>query len=690
MTTNTFTDPPVEMAKERAKTTFTVRDVTNFLNGGEEETQIVEKIMSSIERDPVLSITSDYDCDMKQARKQTMERVAALSPYLVTDTEKLSLWRAQLHGMVDMSTRTRLSIHNNLFIGSIRGSGTPEQFKFWVKKGAVAVKQFYGCFAMTELGHGSNLKGLETTATYDQNTDEFIVNTPHIGATKWWIGGAAHTSTHCVCFAKLIVHGKDYGTRNFVVPLRNINDHSLKVGVSIGDIGKKMGRDGVDNGWIQFTNVRIPRQNMLMRYAKVSSTGIVTKPALDQLTYGALIRGRVSMIADSFHVSKRFLTIALRYACVRRQFGTSGDSKETKIIDYPYHQRRLLPLLAYCYAMKMGADEAQKAWIETTDRILALNPNDPAQKKDLEKAVTDTKELFAASAGMKAFTTWACAKIIDECRQACGGHGYSGYNGFGQGYADWVVQCTWEGDNNVLCLSMGRGLVQSALQILSGKHVGASIQYVGDKSKVSQSGQGTPKEKLLSPEFLVEAFRTVSRNNILRTTEKYQELTKTLNPDQAFEELSQQRFQCARIHTRQHLIASFYARIATAKEDIKPQLMHLANLFALWSIEEDTGIFLREGVLTPGDIDVINGLVDELCVSVRDQVIGLTDAFGLTDFFINAPIGSYDGNVYEKYFAKVNQQNPATNPRPEYYDSVLKPFLFREEEDDDICELDDD
>ena len=81
--------------------------------------------------------------------------------------------------------------------------------------------------------------------------------------------------------------------------------------------------------------------------------------------------------------------------------------------------------------------------------------------------------------------------------------------------------------------------------------------------------------------------------------------------------------------------------------------------------------------------------MDELCLAVRDQVIGLTDAFGLSDFFINAPIGSYDGNVYEKYFAKVNQQNPATDPRPSYYESTLKPFLFREEEDDEICDLDD-
>ncbi|KAG5359342.1 Acyl-coenzyme A oxidase 3 [Yarrowia sp. C11] len=681
---NTFTEPPKALAGERAKVQFPVKDMTEFLHGGEENVTMIERLMTELERDPVLNVSGDYDMPKEQLRETAVARIAALSGYWKKDTEKEALLRSQLHGIVDMGTRIRLGVHTGLFMGAIRGSGTKEQYEYWVRKGAAEVKGFYGCFAMTELGHGSNVAGLETTATYIQDTDEFVINTPNTGATKWWIGGAAHSATHTACFARLIVDGKDYGVKIFVVQLRDINSHSLMPGIALGDIGKKMGRDAIDNGWIQFTNVRVPRQNMLMKYAKVSSTGKVSQPPLAQLTYGALIGGRVTMIADSFFVSQRFITIALRYACVRRQFGTTPGQPETKIIDYPYHQRRLLPLLAFTYAMKMAADQSQIQYDQTTDLLQTIDPKD---KGALGKAIVDLKELFASSAGLKAFTTWTCANIIDQCRQACGGHGYSGYNGFGQAYADWVVQCTWEGDNNVLCLSMGRGLIQSCLGHRKGKPLGSSVGYLANKGLESATLNG---RDLKDPKVLIEAWEKVANGAIQRATTKFVELTKGgLSPDQAFEELSQQRFQCAKIHTRKHLVTAFYERInASAKADVKPYLINLANLFTLWSIEEDSGLFLREGFLQPKDIDQVTELVNHYCKEVRDQVAGYTDAFGLSDWFINAPIGNYDGDVYKHYFAKVNQQNPATNPRPPYYESTLRPFLFREDEDDDVCELD--
>jgi acyl-CoA oxidase len=99
-----------------------------------------------------------------------------------------------------------------------------------------------GCFAMTELGHGSNVAGIETTATFDPASDSFIIHTPTLTATKWWIGGAAHSATHSSVFARLIVNGKDYGVKPFIVPLRDPQTYKLKPGISIGDIGMKMVR----------------------------------------------------------------------------------------------------------------------------------------------------------------------------------------------------------------------------------------------------------------------------------------------------------------------------------------------------------------------------------------------------------------------------------------------------------------
>ena len=112
------------------------------------------------------------------------------------------------------------TVHYGLFLGAVRGGATQAQFNYWIEKGVLGLNGMIGCFGMTELQHGSNVAGLETTATFDPHSDEFVIHTPHIGATKWWIGGAASTATHCAVFAQLIVNGKKHGVKTFVVQLR--------------------------------------------------------------------------------------------------------------------------------------------------------------------------------------------------------------------------------------------------------------------------------------------------------------------------------------------------------------------------------------------------------------------------------------------------------------------------------------
>ncbi|KAK9475506.1 acyl-CoA oxidase-domain-containing protein [Dipodascopsis tothii] len=677
--------PVLAMLEERSKTDFPIRELTYFLDGGSKNTQQKEKIMLEIERDPIFQNTDYYDLTKAQLRERTMEKITKLIHYITTEPEHISFQRMQLLGLVDMGLVTRTGVHYALFFGSLRGQATPSQLAYWLSQGAAEMKGLIGCFAMTELAHGSNVAGLETTATFDERRDEFVIHTPHIGATKWWIGGAAHTATHTVCFARLLIKGKDHGVKTFVVPLRDTKTYNLKPGVSIGDLGKKMGRDGIDNGWIQFSNVRIPRKYMLMKHTKVDREGNVRAPQLAQLAYGALIFGRVSMAMDSAQAGKRFLTIALRYAAVRRQFSSKPGQLETKLLDYAMHQRRLIPLLSQVFAMQFASDEMVAMHESLTKKLDTVDSNDHSAMKAV---IEDLKEVFSTSAGLKAFTTWDCAETIDQTRQACGGHGYSAYNGFGPAYDDWVVQCTWEGDNSILALSMGRALIQRYLQAKKGRPMPNDVKYIESIAVLVESSAGS--RSLISEQVLRESWSAVAATVVKKAGESFLAYrAKGLSVDEAFEETSQHRFLAARIHTRGYMVHKFFDRIAGAGSEIKPILSSLATLFALYSIEKDSGLFLQSGYFENKQIDDIRDLVNTYCKNIREQVIPLTDAFNLSDFFINSAIGKYDGNVYVNYFEQIKRQNPS-KPQAPYYAQIIKPFVERvAEPEPDIDDEDD-
>ena len=239
------------------------------MEGSKERSDIVSNLVEQMEKDPVLKVdASYYNLTKEEQREDTAKKIDRISRYFENEFPDQQAQRLSILGVFDPQVFTRIGVNLGLFVSCIRGSGTNSQFFYWtINKGVDKLRGIYGCFGMTELAHGSNVQGIETTATFDKETDEFVINTPHIGATKWWIGGAAHSATHCTVYARLKVNGKDYGVKTFVVPLRDSN-HDLMPGVTVGDIGAKMGRDGIDNGWIQFSNVRIPRFNMLQNMLK--------------------------------------------------------------------------------------------------------------------------------------------------------------------------------------------------------------------------------------------------------------------------------------------------------------------------------------------------------------------------------------------------------------------------------------
>jgi acyl-CoA oxidase len=212
-----------------------------------------------------------------------------------------------------------------------------------------------GCFAMSESGHGSDVRSIRTQARFDAAAQEFVLHTPDDDARKDWIGNAAWHGRVAVVFSQLDVAGEAKGVHAFVVPLRDEQDNLLE-GVEIEDCGDKMGLQGVDNGRIRFSAVRVPREALLDRYGTVTENGAyessISSPGARFFTMiGALVQGRICIGSAGLAVARSALTIAVRWGERRRQFG-SGLDMDTPLMDYLTHQRRLLPPIAESFACR--------------------------------------------------------------------------------------------------------------------------------------------------------------------------------------------------------------------------------------------------------------------------------------------------------------------------------------------------
>lgn len=297
---------------------------------------------------------------MAQIRR-TVEICRNLKDKRIADALKKEL------GYYDCALSMRMYVHYSLFKETIWYQGTSQQYEKW--KEDIENMNVIGCFAMTELGHSSYLRGIETIATYDKETQEFIINSSSLLATKWWIGMAGETATHTVALCNLQIGSNKVGLHWFIIPLRDPLTGELKPGISAGHLGSKFGRNGLDNGWIQFTQVRIPRENMLMRWGQVSANGEYRGSKFSSLAYSTLIGERIASLGEIYNIVSKAATISSRYSMVRVQ-----GPNNTQIIDFQNHQFQLIPIISFCYATKFNSLVLEKKW----NNLLQANISSPS------------------------------------------------------------------------------------------------------------------------------------------------------------------------------------------------------------------------------------------------------------------------------------------------------------------------
>ncbi|KAG7391742.1 acyl-Coenzyme A oxidase [Phytophthora pseudosyringae] len=663
-----------ELAAERARASFSPRAMAAFLFGGRRQMELRLEVLQLLEGHAEFRNDAGiFDRSLAQRREHTLQRVRRLYALFMehgADVERRETL-ADLVGVFDLPLWTRNGVHFGLFLGAIMGQGDQQQQDEWMLP--TMMLELFGCYGMTELGHGSFTRGFETTATFDADTDEFVVHTPTDTATKWWIGGAGQTATHTVCFARLVLPsdgGADHGVQSFIVPLRDTETHKSLPGVRIGDMGSKMGLDGVDNGWIQFDHVRIPRANMLRRYAQVSRDGAFSQTQHKaQLAYAALLINRGKIVTLSVGILEKAVTIAVRYAAVRRQGlqVNSGDSHvETRLLDYQTHQYRLMPVLARAYAYRLQ-----------TSHITRLLQQFDTQGSDISDTLL--ADIHGTMSGFKAFCTWDVQEGIDVCRQSCGGNGYSKYSGLAELAADFSVMVTFEGDNTVMAQQTAHYLMLSVEKLQSGETLAGSVQYLEREQASNRRRQwdveGTAD--LTNPALLRDALDVYTGRQVLQVAAKLAAANGKTEAER-MNSCQVDLVEIARVHVFYNVAAAFLQHIEELKMEasggsatLVPALEALCQLYICQELDHGAAFLLKEKFMSSFQSTLVRARLMASCARVRADAVALVDAFMLTDTVVNSSIGRADGSIYEGALAAVSHR---TGPTP-YFATAIKPIF---------------
>ncbi|CEG71334.1 Putative Acyl-coenzyme A oxidase [Rhizopus microsporus] len=662
---------PKDMAKERAAAEFNIEELAKFWAGGDEKYRLLQKAYEIIKNDPELVVQPPrnfLELSRDEMREFTMGQIYRVI-HVVKDTKDkdLAYEIARATSMYSESFSMRFFVHEMLFRNVINMLGNKEQQDRY--NDDISNYRILGCFAMTELGHSSALREIETTATYDFATDEFILDTPTITGTKWWIGMAGQTATHAVVIAQTVIDGKNVGLNWFVVQLRNKHTGELEPNVQIGDIGEKVGHAGLDNGWIQFRQKRIPRIDMLAKWVQLDRQGNYKPAPNPAVMYATLIPERLSLVTVTTQMISQALTIATRYGVVRRQ-----GAQNQQIMDYQSHYVKIIPAIAFIYMVRSTADVLNEHFDIST----------AGGKMDPMVYLNHMGDMHAMAACLKGLTGWYSTEILETCRRSCGGHAYSAYNAIGHIIGDWGVMTTGGGDNVVLLQQTTRYLLYRLEQKLefdeypdlkfksSTIYIKDAKRYLENKRWLTNDASDCIKDFTM----LTEALHTILVKRLYSIHAARQQGTPS-------DQLLLDSVRVAEMHC-----ATFMFNVCAEKfgqpvgtPGIEPSVLAIMKkLTALWGMHvlytySDQGF--KEGYFTPEHIKSIEKTYTDMCKSLRYQVIGLTDGFGIPDFVLKAPIAKYDGDIYQTYFDTLLTA-PRSTGIPPYHGKYIKPLTERE------------
>lgn len=536
-------------------------------------------------------------------------------------------------GCLDQSAGIQEGIFNAMFVNAILGMGTERHLKCSEQ---VLDGKAFGAFCLTEIAHGSNTKMMQTEAVYDKDNHEFVLKTPNFEAAKCWSGNVGKFATHVILYARLIIPGEDnYGLHAFVVPIRSTRTLLPYPGITIANMGDKIGLRGIENGVLIFNNYRIPQENLLNKIGDVNEEGKYVRQIVDvrkqyATSLSVLTGGRIGITATSASNLTISLVITLRYLENGNKIGQSPASMG------------LIPYLAAAYVSTIFS----RSLFNHQKKFTLMVKNSESNFAEMGM------ELHAISSASKPVFSWLTRDAIPKCMEACNSLGFQSASRLDQIKANHDINCTYEGDNNVLIQQTANWLIKLWPSVLKGKAPNfplGSISFL-EKDTLSSRFNISTIQDFTNLNNVLKYYRWLITYLIKKCYDKHHRLLKTDKVGAFWAKNENQIYFCKNLsvaYIEHYTIQTMGLKIQEAANDeIRSVLDKLLSLYAIWNLQKYVQFFYEGGYANgPTFAEYLENSVSQLCENLKNVQMALINAIAPPDFLGSSILGHSQGQV---------------------------------------------